>query len=33
MQALPRGNPRTYNVCFSLNGGHFFRKLDQELLS
>jgi hypothetical protein len=29
MQASPRGNPRTYNLCFSLNGGHFFRKLDQ----
>jgi hypothetical protein len=29
MQALPRGNPRTYNVCFSVDGGHFLRKLDQ----
>jgi hypothetical protein len=29
MQASPRGNPRTCKVCFSLNGGHFFRKLDQ----
>jgi hypothetical protein len=29
MQALPRGNPRTYNICFSVNGGHLFRKLDQ----
>jgi hypothetical protein len=29
MQALPRGNPRTYDVCFSVNGGHFLRKLDQ----
>jgi hypothetical protein len=26
MQAL---NPHTYNVCFSVNGGHVFRKLDQ----
>ena len=22
-------NPRTYNVCFSIAGGHLFRKLDQ----
>jgi len=29
MQALPRDNPRTYNVCFSVNGGRFLRKLDQ----
>jgi hypothetical protein len=29
MQALPRGNPRTYNVCFSVNGGRFLHKLDQ----
>ena len=28
MPALPRGNPRTYNVCFSVDGGHFLRKLD-----
>lgn len=29
MQALPRGNSRTYNVCFSVNGGRFLRRLDQ----
>jgi hypothetical protein len=29
MQASPRETPRTYNVCFSVNGGHVFRKLDQ----
>jgi hypothetical protein len=29
MQALPRGNPRTYDVCFSVDGGYFLRKLDQ----
>jgi hypothetical protein len=26
---MPPGNPRTYDVCFSINGGRFLRKLDQ----
>jgi hypothetical protein len=32
MLAPPPGNPRTYDLCFTVNGGHTFRKLDQGVI-
>ena len=31
MLAPPPGNSRAYNICFSVNGGHFFHKLDRDV--